>query len=118
MFIGFGRSQRIDMGYSYNIVPFQTLKMYFQHADHFNPRTWLINIVGNVAVFVPFGIAIPFLFRIRFIRFTLLFIVILFLLEFLQLALRRGSFDIDDVLLNTVGAVIGFLMLQAWKKWK
>ncbi|MFC5653395.1 VanZ family protein [Paenibacillus solisilvae] len=110
MFMGFGRSNRIAMGYSYNVIPFHTLKMYMNHADHFDMRTWFINVVGNVAVFVPFGIAIPYLIGIRVIRFTLSFIAALFIIEFLQLILRRGSFDIDDVLLNTIGAMIGYFV--------
>ena len=92
MFVGFGRSNRIDMGYSYNVIPFHTLKMYMFHADHFNVRTWFINVVGNVAVFVPFGIAVPYLLGMRLMRFAFSFIAVLLVIEFLQLILR-GSFD-------------------------
>ena len=74
MFVGFGRSHRIDMGYSYNVIPFHTLKMYMFHADHFNVRTWFINVVGNVAVFVPFGIAVPYLSNMRLMRFAFSFL--------------------------------------------
>lgn len=118
MFVGFGRSNRINMGYNYNVIPFHTLKMYMNYADHFNLRTWFINVVGNVAVFVPFGIAVPYLLGMRLIRFTLSFIAALFVIEFLQLVLRRGSFDIDDVLLNTIGAIIGYFIYWTLTKLK
>lgn len=95
--------------YHYNIVPLQTLKMYFLHADHFSMRYWLINVVGNVAVFVPFGIALPYLLKLRLMRFLVIFMVALVTLELLQLVLHRGSFDIDDVLLNTIGAMMGYM---------
>ncbi|MBW7476939.1 VanZ family protein [Paenibacillus oenotherae] len=112
MFIGFGRSHtRID-AYQYNIIPLQTLKMYVLYADHFSLRNWLVNMVGNVAVFVPFGIALPYLFRLKLMRFMILFIAALFMLELLQLVLHRGSFDIDDVLLNTLGAIMGYIIYR------
>ncbi|WP_165822389.1 VanZ family protein [Paenibacillus montanisoli] len=116
MFIGFGRSAGHWSGYRYNLVPFRTIRLYFDHADSFNAVYWLVNIVGNVAVFVPFGLAIPYLYRIRFIRFTLLCIVALVTLELLQLLLHRGSFDIDDVLLNTVGALLGAVIYRLIRK--
>ena len=118
MFVGFGRSNQIDMGYKYNVIPFHTLKMYMFHADHFNVRTWFINVVGNVAVFVPFGIAVPYLLNMRLMRFAFSFIAVLLVIEFLQLILRRGSFDIDDVLLNTIGAVIGYFVYWTLLKLK
>ncbi|MBP3961307.1 VanZ family protein [Paenibacillus lignilyticus] len=107
MFIGFGRSGTQWSGYRYNLVPMRTIRLYFDHADSFTPTHWLVNIVGNVAVFVPFGLSIPYLYRIRIVRLTLLSVAVLFILELLQLLLHRGSFDIDDILLNTVGVLVG-----------
>ncbi|WP_258881661.1 VanZ family protein [Paenibacillus sp. sptzw28] len=43
-------------------------------------------------------------------------IVALLILELMQLILRRGSFDIDDVLLNTIGAVIGYTVYRIGKR--
>ncbi|WP_308634641.1 VanZ family protein [Paenibacillus silvisoli] len=116
MFIGFGRSTGHWSGYRYNLVPFRTIRLYFDHADSFNAVYWLVNIVGNVAVFVPFGLAIPYLYRVRLIRFTLLCIAALMTLELLQLVLHRGSFDIDDVILNTLGALLGVVLYRMIRK--
>ncbi|GGD55807.1 VanZ family protein [Paenibacillus nasutitermitis] len=116
MFIGFGRSQYQAGEYHYNLVPLTTIRMYVQYADHFNVRNWLVNVVGNVAVFVPFGVWLPFLFRIRFFPLLFLFVVGLFALESLQLLLRRGTFDVDDVLLNTIGIIAGYLLYTAGRK--
>ncbi|SDW54628.1 VanZ family protein [Paenibacillus sp. CF384] len=107
MFIGFGRSGTQWTGYRYNLVPMRTIRLYFDHADSFTPTHWLVNIVGNVAVFVPFGLSIPYLFRVQMLRLTLLSIGVLFVLELLQLLLHRGSYDIDDILLNTIGVLVG-----------
>ncbi|NBD25998.1 VanZ family protein [Paenibacillus glycinis] len=116
MFIGFGRTSPHLPGYRYNVMPLHTIKLYFAHADSFQLKYWIVNMVGNIAVFAPFGLAVPYLFRMRLFSFTVLFICVLLLLETMQLLLQRGSFDIDDVLLNTVGALIGFACLQFIRK--
>ncbi|QHT61989.1 VanZ family protein [Paenibacillus lycopersici] len=116
MFIGFGRTHPQLPGYKYNVVPLQTLKLYFRHADSFQFKYWIVNIVGNIAVFAPFGLSVPYLLRMRLFSFTCFFICVLFLLETFQLLLQRGSFDIDDILLNTIGALIGFGLLQLIRK--
>lgn len=116
MFIGFGRTSPHLPGYRYNVMPLHTIKLYFVHADSFQLKYWVVNMVGNVAVFAPFGLSVPYLLRMRLFSFTALFICVLLLLETMQLLLQRGSFDIDDVLLNTVGALIGFACLQFIRK--
>ncbi|REE84398.1 VanZ like protein [Paenibacillus taihuensis] len=112
MFIGFGRSAVHPSEYRYNVIPLQTVRLYFEHADSFDAKYWLVNMVGNVAVFMPFGLVLPYLLGLRFIRFSLLFISALFVLELLQLVLHRGSFDIDDVILNTIGAWLGYILYR------
>ncbi|WP_185806867.1 VanZ family protein [Bacillus salinus] len=98
--------------YSYNIVPFATIKNYFINFRYFNIDTWIINIVGNVIVFVPFGLFLPLMNkRLRKpILFIVVFIAIITSLEMLQFIFAVGSFDVDDILLNTIGAVIGLFI--------
>ncbi|MBW7457585.1 VanZ family protein [Paenibacillus sepulcri] len=112
MFIGFGRSQHLSGGYHYNLVPLKTIKMYMEYADKFNVRNWLVNVVGNVAVFVPFGITLPYIFRCRLLSMLMITVMGLVILESLQLTLRRGTFDVDDVLLNTLGVMVGFFIYR------
>ncbi|MFC4778572.1 VanZ family protein [Paenibacillus sp. GCM10023252] len=108
MFVGFGRSgQSHDGTLRYNLKPLATIKRYFIHHDHFNMELLLINIGGNIAVFIPFGFAIPIIFKWGYWRTILFFIIGITLVELLQMGSGRGSFDIDDVILNTVGASIG-----------
>lgn len=64
--------------------------------------------LGNFVAFIPFGIVIPLLFRCHFIRFITLFILSITILEILQMLSRLGSFDIDDIIINTLGAAVGF----------
>lgn len=77
-------------------------------GSKFNFNTSMINLIGNIGVFIPFGILIPLLFGRRYSKFLSIFLRGLLVLEGLQLITRRGSFDIDDFLLNTVGATIGY----------
>jgi glycopeptide antibiotics resistance protein len=113
MFIGFHRVQFQSSEFRYNIVPFSTLTNYFVNFSSFNLRTWFINIFGNIAVFVPFGILLPLLFKPanKLGFFIVIFVGPLFVLELMQTLLRLGSFDIDDIILNGIGAMIGFMVL-------
>lgn len=116
MFFGFSRTPG-DL-FMYNLTPFSTIKKYFIYFDHFNLLTWLINIVGNIAVFVPFGILFP-LYSTQyhsFFKFLFTFLIGITSLETLQLIFRVGSFDVDDIILNTSGAIIGFIFYSMFKK--
>lgn len=112
MFIGFGRSAVHDAGYRYNVIPFHTISLYFNHADHFRLRFWVVNMIGNIAVFVPFGAAAVMVPGCSLTRFLPGFAAAIALAELLQLLLRRGSFDVDDIILNTAGAAIGYLLFR------
>ncbi|WP_019415142.1 VanZ family protein [Paenisporosarcina sp. TG20] len=68
------------------------------------------NLVGNFILFLPMGFYLPyFMKKINKVSvFSLLMIILLFIFKVLQLVTRRGSFDIDDFILNMFGAIIGF----------
>jgi glycopeptide antibiotics resistance protein len=70
-------------------------------------QIWFFEL-GNFVAFIPFGIVFPLLFRCNFIRFIILFILSITILEILQMLTRLGSFDIDDIIINTLGAAVGF----------
>ena len=73
-------------------------------------KTIIINIFGNILMFVPFGFL-----GIVFTKLNNFWILILdFIVESLQYFTRLGVFDIDDVILNTVGAAIGFWIYRKW----
>ena len=69
-------------------------------------------LAGNLAMFVPFGFFLPFLTkRLKRAQALLTAIVVPLLAESLQLIFGR-SFDIDDLICNFLGIVIGLLI--AW----
>jgi glycopeptide antibiotics resistance protein len=116
MFLGFGRSVHTTGHLDYNVVPFRTIGLYVLHFDSFTTRSWVINLFGNVGVFMPYGLLLPYLFPLamRYRMFLLLFGCPLLGLELLQMLLRVGSFDVDDVILNVLGASIAFILIRAF----
>ncbi|WP_245772943.1 VanZ family protein [Paenibacillus catalpae] len=105
--------------YNYNIIPFHTIKSLIYHRDAYNTDTWVKNLFGNIVLFIPLGVFIPVLNRrlLRVVRCLLVIILILFLVESIQLVTRVGSFDIDDIILNTLGAIIGLFLMRIITPW-
>ncbi|MFC7684986.1 VanZ family protein [Ureibacillus sp. GCM10028918] len=97
---------------SSNFVPFKTISTYIQAiiGSSMNMDIPIKNLVGNLFMFLPIGIYLPFFInRINKIStFNIFMIILLFFIEAIQLVTRRGSFDIDDFILNMLGALIGF----------
>ena len=105
----YGRTE-ISEVVRYNLVPFREIRRYLIHYRELGSLTW-INIGGNILAFVPFGFFLPILNeQVRHILITTAATVLLSLgVELVQLTLRVGAFDIDDVILNGLGGVLGYL---------
>ncbi len=95
---------------SNNFVPFKTIYFYLFLAE-INLSIRIENLVGNIIGFSPLGFILPLLSR----KFQKLAVVMLttfclsLTFEVLQLIFEFGSFDVDDLILNTFGGVIGYL---------
>jgi len=93
-----------------NTIPFRTINLYYRGYQHNNSNA-TYNLLGNLLGFIPFGILLPLAiswFRPA-IRMFVAIIVLCLGFEMLQLYTGLGIFDVDDLILNTVGAVIGYL---------
>ena len=68
------------------------------------------NLVGNVIGFLPFGAILPVLRRsvCSFWKVTLLSFEFSALIEVTQLITKVGCFDVDDIILNTLGGMLGY----------
>lgn len=73
---------------------------------------------GNMAVFVPFGLLLPQLIRKlqSWLVLTAVFVPSILVVEWAQMLLRVGSFDVDDVILNTAGVWIGWMISSIWRE--
>ena len=105
LFVGFNRSSALpETGLRYRLV-FDGIPLYFPGGGYSN--LWFFNL-GNYLAFVPFGLVIPLLIRSRFLPFLLVFIAAITGIELIQMVTGLGSFDINDIVINTLGAIVGY----------
>ena len=107
---GFNREDHAE--YRYNLTLFQEIGRYYGVGVRTGSwRLFWLNVVGNVCVFVPFGVFLPMLFKKcqKFIPVLLLSFELSLVIEIVQLVTRVGSFDVDDLLLNTIGGILGYI---------
>ena len=109
----------VSSGYRYNLVPLKEIKRFLCNTDTLGWKPVILNVVGNVVAFIPFGYLLPRLFkyRIKFIRAALITFDLSLAIEIIQLLTRVGSLDVDDLFLNTIGGVIGYILCAIvwWK---
>lgn len=109
MFYGCGRHP--EFGFL-QLNPLQSIT-YFLRYNEFFSETFMVNIVGNILVFIPFGwigLLIKKLNNLPLLFF--LFISGISVIELAQYYTARGTADIDDVFLNTFGMLIGYFGLK------
>lgn len=92
-----------------NFTLFKTIRMYIKYSYKLNSFE---NLIGNIVVFVPYGFLFPYVLKKGSNFFVMLFNAFLFVagIEIFQLFSAFGAFDVDDILLNCVGAVMGYLL--------
>lgn len=103
-----------------NLIPFKTTYNYVRHevrTQHWHPGLLMENTLGNILMFIPFGFLLPMVIK-KINTFTkVLFAGFVFsaLIESIQYAERSfgvyRSVDVDDVILNTAGALTGWMIL-------
>lgn len=107
----YGRTE-ITEEYRYNLELFREIKRFIRFHELLGMKMVLINLLGNVAAFIPFGFFLPVLWKdtAKLYRMFLLTLGFSLLIELVQLLYRVGTFDVDDLLLNTLGGLIGYAM--------
>ena len=116
---GFEPGQPYREQLKYNLMPFQTIRLFLGLLDSDSGelrRHAVVNLAGNVVMFVPLGICMPCLWpRLRkFGRFFGAVVLLIAAVELTQLLTLVGSCDTDDLILNVLGAAAGFCL---WKLW-
>ncbi len=106
---------RTVMGtYRYNLVPFKEIRRFWEYREQLGMAAMFTNLFGNILIFIPFGFFLPMASRIRSFSTTLLSSLGLSLcVEIFQFFTKVGSFDVDDLILNTLGGVLGYLIFTA-----
>ena len=100
--------------YQYNLIPFHEIRRFFVYRRQLGFAAVALNLAGNVLAFVPFGVFLPMLVkRVRSLGKTLLLgFEFSLLVEIVQLFSKVGSFDVDDILLNTFGVLVGYVLFR------
>ncbi len=96
-----------------NFVPFKTIYFYLYLAD-INVNIRIENLVGNIIGFFPFGFILPLLAK-KFQKLSTVTVATFGLsltFEILQLVFEFGSFDVDDLILNTLGGILGYIPIK------
>ena len=94
---------------NYSSVNLHLFSSYKDAYNNFSLGEWR-NIILNILMFVPIGFLLPLLFKkcqCFYITYLAGFFLTLFI-EILQLITKRGIFELDDILNNTLGCAIGY----------
>lgn len=92
----------------YNLIPFKTIGDYLTNAVGVSPSMVVNNLLGNVVVFIPCGLYLQTLLKDNgFVKNLLIGSAISLAAETAQFAFALGTWDVDDLILNTVGIAIG-----------
>ena len=91
-----------------NLVPLVNL------LDYESKKDLLLNIIGNFALFIPTGIVTPILYRNldSLKKVTLTGFLISLTIEIIQLPFAVRASDVDDLILNTAGCLLGYALYR------
>lgn len=101
--------------WNYNLILFRSIKSQFFHFD----SMWAMkNLVANIVAFIPLGFLIPIVFisNAKFYRTVLICLISILLIESMQFITMLGSFDVDDILLNLIGCILGYFCYVIYNK--
>lgn len=108
-------------GENLNLVPFETVRLYWRllqsGASDALLRHAVVNLVGNVAVFIPFGWFLPYIWSgmRKFFVTVLTAVLSICVVEVLQYVTQLGSCDIDDLILNIIGVMLGYWVFALFR---
>ncbi|MFE7063594.1 VanZ family protein [Sutcliffiella sp. NPDC057660] len=111
----FFRPNEQDYGAAHNVnlVPFSTISLFL--SGDADPLVAFYNLAANIVLFVPFGVALKWKKR-NWLTLIIAPVFAISLIEVTQHLTNRGSLDIDDLLLNTLGFFIGYLLTPVFRR--
>ncbi len=104
--------------YKYSLVPFKEIRRYLRYGRAIGGYYVMLNLLGNIVCFMPFGFVLPVISRNqrKFWKITLLSFLTSLLVELIQLVSKVGSCDVDDMLLNTLGGMTGYVLFRIFHR--
>lgn len=106
---GFGRGMAVET-HGYNTVPFLEIRRYIDNFYKLGMIS-VLNLGGNILAFMPFGFFRPVISRKKsgFFKTLIEGCLLSCVVEVIQLLTNVGSFDVDDIILNTLGVFLGYI---------
>ncbi len=103
--------------YSYNLVPLREIRRFYENRNQLGFEAYFLNTYGNVICFLPFGFILPIITKAgeNCSATVLLSLMLSLSIEVTQLVFKVGSFDVDDVILNVLGGLLGYIAVTVLK---
>lgn len=97
---------------SMNVMPFRTILLYMN--ANISNRIIMTNLLGNIAAFAPLGFLLPLVWRKtdRFVSIAIASLGVSLVIEITQYVMAVGAADVDDLILNVMGGMLGLLLLK------
>ena len=101
-------------GGAVNLEPFHTIRNFIRHYRRTGSLSSLFNLLGNVVILIPLGVLLPVMFRPmrHFWLFLPLAALVCVGVEYLQWLTATGIADVDDSILNFIGAAGGYVVTR------
>lgn len=103
------------------VFPFKVNLEPFVHlAEYDNRKHMILNLIGNIGMFIPSGIILPIIYKKlnSFGKIVLTGFLMSLAIEILQLPFAVRTSDVDDLLLNTAGVILGYVIYSRFRKGK
>ena len=107
--VTFFKSSLSSMNFCFN--PFTTFIGFLKEGSPFA----IVNILGNIAMYMPFGFYFRYKSRYRDKSLIKLFIIYIVIVEITQGLTKTGTCDTNDMLVNTIGFIIGLKLYNKFK---
>lgn len=107
---------------SINLEPLRTIRLFVRvllyDSSEYNIRMAIVNLFGNIAMFIPLGYFLPRQWTPlrKWWRTWLVTFLVMTAVEIAQLFTLRGTCDVDDLILNLLGAALGYGLFCILKK--
>lgn len=103
--------------FSYNLQPFKEIMRFWKYREVLGYQAVFWNLGGNILCFMPFGYFVMWLWKNmdRWYLVASLSLYLSLLIELVQYFMKVGSFDVDDLLLNTIGGILGYICCKIWR---
>lgn len=99
-----------------NLIPFKTILPYLTGTVITNSNVMIINLIANILLFVPLGFYVGIIRKHHLLYSVVVLLTIPLAIESIQHLTRTGIADIDDLLLNFLGGLLGMFILYVLER--